>query len=102
MQFQVDLVDMSTLSKESDNIFFLLTCIDVFSKYAWAHPLKNKTGKEVTKAFDSILKENCVPQKLQTDKGTEFLNKHFQQPMKKYNIHNFATASNVKSSVIEF
>ncbi len=41
MQFQVDLVDMSTLSKESDNIFFLLTCIDVFSKYAWAHPLKN-------------------------------------------------------------
>ncbi len=58
VQFQADLVDMSAHSKENDNIKFLLTCIDVFSKYAWARPLKNKTGKEVTKAFDSILKEN--------------------------------------------
>ncbi len=101
VQFQADLVDMSAHSKENYNITFLLTCIDVFSKYAWARPLKNKTGKEVTKAFDSILKENRVPQKLQTDKGTEFFNKHFQQLMKKYNIHHFATASDVKASVIE-
>ncbi len=60
VQFQVDLVNMSAHTKENDNITFLLTCIDVFSKYAWARPLKNKTGKEVTKAFDSILKENRV------------------------------------------
>ncbi len=58
VQFQADLVDMPAHTKENDNITFLLTCIDVFSKYAWARPLKNKTGKEVTKAFDSILKEN--------------------------------------------
>ncbi len=58
VQFQADLVDMSAHSKENDYIKFLLTCIDVFSKYAWARLLKNKTGKEVTKAFDSILKEN--------------------------------------------
>ncbi len=64
-------------------------------------PLKNKTGKEVTKAFESILGENRVPQKLQTDKGTEFFNKHFQQLMKKYDIHHFATASDVKASVVE-
>ncbi len=71
MQFQADLVDMSAHSKENDNIhFFLLTCIDVYSKYAWARPLKSKTGKEVTKAFKSILKENRMPQELQTDKGT--------------------------------
>ncbi len=86
-QFQADLVDMSAYSKENDNIKFLLTCIDVFSKYAWARPFENKTGKEVTKAFESILKENRVPQKLQTNKGTEFFNKHFQQLMKKYDIH---------------
>ncbi len=35
-QFQADLVDMSAYSKENDDIKFLLTCIDVFSKYAWA------------------------------------------------------------------
>ncbi len=100
-QFQAYLVDISAYSKENDNIKFLLTCIDVFSKYAWARPLKNKTGKEVTKAFESILKENRVPQKLQTDKGTEFFNKHFQQLMKKYDIHHFAMASDIKASVVE-
>ncbi len=100
-QFQADLVDMSAYSKENDDIKFLLTCIDVFSKYAWARPLKNKTGKEVTKAFESILGENRVPQKLQTDKGTEFFNKHFQQLMKKYDIHHFAKASDVKASEVE-
>ncbi len=42
-----------------------------------------------------------MPQKLQTDKGTEFFNKHFQQLMKKYNMHHFATVSDVKASVIE-
>ncbi len=63
VQFQADLVDMSAYSKENDNINFLLTCIDVFSKYAWARLLKNKTGLEVTKAFESIRKENRVPQK---------------------------------------
>ncbi len=92
---------MSAHSKENDNLKSLLTCIDVFSKYAWARPLKNKMGKEVMKAFDYILKENRVPQKIQTDKGIEFFNKHFQQLMIKYNIHHFATVSDVKASVIE-
>ncbi len=78
MQFQAVLVEMSAHSKENDNITFLLTSIDVFSKYAWARPLKNKTGKEVTKAFEFVLKENRMPQKLQTDKGIKFFNKHFQ------------------------
>ncbi len=59
VQFQADLVDMSAHLKENDNIQFLLTCIDVFSKYAWARPLKNKTGKEVTKAFDDSKKTAC-------------------------------------------
>ncbi len=96
VQFQADLVDISAHSKENDNIKLLLTSIDVFSKYTWARPLKNKMGKKVTKAFKFVQKKPCMPQKLQTDKGTEFFNKYFQQLMKKYDIHNFATASDVK------
>ncbi len=57
MQFQADLVDMSGYAKENDNSHFLLTCIDLFSKYAWTRVLKNKSGSEVAKAFESILKE---------------------------------------------
>lgn len=42
VQFQVDLADMTTYSKENYNITFLLTCIDVFGKYAWCRILKTK------------------------------------------------------------
>ncbi len=100
-QFQADLVDMTAYSKENANNKYLLTCIDVFSKYAWARALKNKSGVEVTKAFKSILEEGRVPKKLQTDKGTEFFNKHFQDLMKKHDVHHFATATDLKASVVE-
>ena len=68
-QFQADLVDMSAYAKENDNIKFIITIIDVFSKYAWTRVLRNKSACEVTKAFLSVLKEGRVPIKLQTDKG---------------------------------
>lgn len=100
-QFQADLVDMSAYSKENDDNKYMLTCIDVFSKYAWARVLKNKSGLEVTKAFNSILEEGRVPQKLQTDQGKEFFNKHFQDVMKKHDINHFATATDLKASVVE-
>jgi len=101
MQYQADLVDMSAYAKLNDNNHFLLTCIDLFSKFAYTRALKNKSGLEVSKTFESILKEGCVPQKLQTDKGKEFFNKHFQNLTKKYNIHHFATATELKASVVE-
>ncbi|XP_048040622.1 uncharacterized protein LOC125264869 [Megalobrama amblycephala] len=100
-QFQADLVDMSAYSKDNDNNKYLLTCIDVFSKYAWARVLKNKSGVEGTKAFESILQDGRVPQKLQTDQGKEFFNKHFQDVMKKHDINHFATATDLKASVVE-
>ncbi len=100
-QFQADLVDMSAYSKDNDNNKYLLTCIDLFSKYAWARTLKNKSGVEVTKAFKSIVEEGRVPKKLQTDRRTEFFNKHFQGLMKKYDVHHFATATDLKASVVE-
>ncbi|GIY99334.1 uncharacterized transposon-derived protein F54H12.3 [Caerostris extrusa] len=41
---------------------------DVFSKYAWAIPLKDKTGQSILKGFQNIFKER-KPKSLQTDKG---------------------------------
>ena len=100
-QFQADLVDMSMYSKENDNIKYMFTCIDVFSKYAWVRVLKTKTGPEVASVFESILKEGRVPLKIQTDRGKEFFNKYFQKLLCKHNIHHFATGSELKASVVE-
>ena len=50
--------------------------IDVFSKYGWNLPLKDKKGETVNEAFKSIFKEGRKPEYLWTDKGSEFYNKH--------------------------
>ena len=73
-QFQADLVDVQNLSRYNKGYKYLLTCIDIFSKYAWVVPLKTKQGQELVKGFQTILASRRKPLKLQTDQGTEFLN----------------------------
>ena len=100
-QFQADLCDMTALSKDNDKFKFLLTVIDVFSKKAYARPLKNKTATEVATAFASILDESGIPAKIQTDAGKEFFNRVFENLMKKHHIRHFATGSELKASIVE-
>ena len=66
-----DLADMQLLSKYNKGIRFLLCVIDIFSKYAWVVPLKDKKGISIVKAFQSILKQsNRKPNKIWVDKGS--------------------------------
>lgn len=99
--FQADLVDVSKLASYNDGYRFILCCIDVFSKRAWAIPLKTKSGAEVTAAFEKILSQQQCNM-LQTDKGTEWLNATFQSMLRRYNIK-FYTSENddIKASVVE-
>ena len=77
--------------------------IDVFSKVAYAIPLKNKRGSTLVEALKSILnKSQQKPNKLQTDKGSEFLNKTFQAYLKRKKIHFFVTQNEeVKAAIVE-
>jgi len=50
-QLDIDLMDMQSLHKKNNNVKFLLTAVDVFSRFAWVRPLKDKTGKSVEKAL---------------------------------------------------
>ena len=70
-----DLADMQLLSRYNKGIKFLLCVIDIFSKYAWVVPLKDKKGVSIVAAFQSILKQsNRKPNKIWVDKGSEFYN----------------------------
>lgn len=100
-QWQADLVDLQALKKNNDGFSYLLTCIDIFSKYAWAIPLKTKNSKNIIDAFQVIFDQGRKPYKLQTDAGTEFVNKHVQNFLKNHDIDFFTTKSEVKSSVVE-
>ena len=100
-QFQADLVDVQNLSRYNKGYKYLLTCIDIFSKYAWVVPLKTKQGQELVKAFQMILSSGRKPNKLQTDQGTEFLNRVFQKFLRDNNIDFFTVNSGLKASVVE-
>ena len=73
--WSADLIDKSSLSKYNNNYKFILTVIDIFTKYAWAIPLKNKSGLSITNGFKTILSEGRKPEKLWVDRGSEFYNK---------------------------
>ena len=99
--WQIDLVDVSSLSRHNDGYRYLLTCIDCFSRYAWAIPVKNKSATSIVEAFDSI-SDIRKPTYLQSDKGTEFLNSAFQSYLKANDIA-FYTSENddIKCALVE-
>ena len=90
-----DLADMKAFEDYNDGYTFLLLVIDIFSKYGWIVPLKNKKGKTVAKALENIFEER-KPEKLWTDKGTEFKNKDVKKLIEIY-----STENEEKSSVVE-
>ena len=99
---EADLADMSKLSNSNDKFKFLLCIVDVFSNDAWVVPIKDKTGKTLVNAFKSVLKSGRSPKSLQTDKGTELKNKHFQTFLKSKKIHFFTTENpETKASIVE-
>ena len=86
---------MKVFSKYNQGFTFLLLVIDIFSKYGWIVPLKNKEGKTVAAALKTIFKER-KPEKMWVDKGKEFYNKDVKDLIELY-----STENEEKSSVVE-
>lgn len=101
--WQVDLSDVSSLKTHNAGNRFLLFVIDGFSKYGWVRPMKDKSAATVTRAMEEVLDTSSRrPLHIQSDKGGEFVNKPFQDLMKKRNI-NFYTSQNeeTKAAFVE-
>lgn len=98
-----DLVDMQKYAKQNNGYKYILTVICNFSKWAWALPLRDKSGPTVTAAMETILKDiGQGPVKfIFTDLGKEFYNTYFQALLKKNDITLYSTYSGLKSPIIE-
>ena len=98
-----DLVEMGKFSKWNKGIKYLLMVIDVFSKFGWIRPLKDKRGQTVADAFRSIFRERArrKPKMLWTDKGSEFFNEIMKDLLSKNGIKLYTTENEEKSSVVE-
>ena len=98
----VDLADMQLLSKYNKGIRFLLCVIDIFSKYTWVVPLKDKKGISIVKAFQIILKQsNRKPNNIWVDKGSEFYNAYFKKWLRDNDVVMYSTHNEGKSVVTE-
>ena len=96
-----DIVEMQKFSRWNAGYRYLLMVLDVFSKYGWIIPLKDKKGETVAQAFKTIFKEGRKPQYIWTDKGKEYYNKHVKELLDKNKITLYSTENEEKSSVCE-
>ena len=100
-QLQADLMDIRNHRTFNDDYAFILTCVDVFSKRAWAIPIKNKTGERVREALSKVL-QNSKFTHVQTDKGKEFYNERVGDLFKYQNITHFSSEDDsIKASLVE-
>lgn len=102
-QWQCDLVEMQKYSRENQGYRYILTVIDVFSRFAYALPLKNKSGPEVASTLENLFAAAATetPKYLQCDQGLEFYNTNVKNVLDKYNIELFSVYSEKKAALVE-
>ena len=93
---------MQLISKYNKEIRYLLCAIELFSKYVFVVPLKDKKGTTIVNAFQSILNNSKTkPNKIWVDQGSEFYNNHFKKWLKHNNIEIYSTYNEGKYVVAE-
>ena len=98
----VDLVDMQSLSRKNKGIKYVLCAIDLFSKYAFVVPLKDKKGISIVNAFNKIIKQSGrKPNKIWVDQGSELYNNVFKKWLSDSDINMYSTYNEGKSVVAE-
>ena len=100
--WSVDLADMQSLSKFNKVFKYLLCVTDLFSKYAWVIPIKNKKGTSIVNAFEKTISDsNKKSNKIWVDQRSDFYNQSFKDFLKINNIEMYSTCNEGKSVVAE-
>ena len=93
---------MQLISKFNKGTRFLLCAIDIFSKYVWIVPLKDKQDITIFNGFQKILDNSTrKPNHIWVDKGSEFYNSYFKKWLKDNDIEMYSTHNGGKSVVAE-
>ena len=100
--WSIDLIDRSSLAKYNKNYKFIFTIIFNHTKYAWAIPLKDKSGKSTTTAFKKLIETSeRKPLKIWSDRGKEIYNQTFLHYLNEQNIQIYSTNSDLKAVFVE-
>jgi ribulose bisphosphate carboxylase small subunit len=97
-------MDMTKFSKYNRGYNFILVAIDIFSKYVWLRPLKDKRGESVMKALKNIFAEGRSPSRIRTDKGQEFKSRLVESLLKQRRTcieHLLSQNTEIKANYVE-
>lgn len=97
---QADLVEVGQLAEENDGVRYLLTAIDMFSKFAVCIPMKNKKQQSAMRAFTKMF-PILKPKVLMTDSGGEFTGGNIKRFLLENGVRHFTPGSNIKCSGVE-
>jgi len=103
-QFDADLADMKDpiYSSANKKVTYLLIVIDIFSRFLWIKPLKDKEASTVIKAFKEIFAQSKrKPRRIRTDRGSEFTAKETRKFFKEENIHQMFTSNETQANYAE-
>ena len=105
-QIQLDLVDMGKYKHKNRGYYWILTGVEVLSRYAFAIPVYRKDTKNMTEAVEKLLEEFKVrfdksPNIVQFDDGKEFYNVGVKTLLEDNNIRYFSTQSDKKAAIVE-
>lgn len=96
-----DLADVSNIASHNDGYKFLLVLIDIFSRYLFIVPLKNKHHQNIVDGLKLVFQKRRKPNTLRTDKGSEFKNRWVKAFLKKEEIHAIYTQNETKANYAE-
>ena len=105
-QLQMDLVDMTKYDDKNKGYRWILTSIEILSRYAFTVPVHRKNARAMEDAVSKCLEQfrdrfGKYPKFVQFDQGTEFYNKDVKTLLNKHNIEFFSTYSDKKAAVVE-
>jgi transposase InsO family protein len=94
---------MSNVGGKNNGYTFLITCIDILSRYAWVVPVRSNSAANMLTAMRQLFKQASPrkPARLQTDKGREFYNALVRKLLSEQGIEVFSTNSDHKAAVVE-
>ena len=105
-QIQMDLVDFGKYARENKGNRWILTAVEILSRYAFTVPVYRKDAGSMTKAVGQLLDDfktwfGRYPNVVQFDEGKEFYNTGVKGLLKSFNVHYFSTMSDKKAAIVE-
>ena len=109
-QIQLDLVDMGKYKNKNKGYYWILTAVEILSRYAFTIPVYRKDSKNMTKAVNLLL-DNLLdkfktrfgkyPDVAQFDEGKEFYHVGVRDLLKSHSVNYFSTKSDKKAAIVE-